>query len=200
MGTNQSNDEVLTRRISDKDVEAFREIVDRYQNSVYNICLSLIGDHHQAEEAAQDTFYQIYRSAGTFRGESRFSTWIYRIAVNRSLNLIHKNKKHRWLKSLDSLWNEQIEEKRIPYAPSPDEPGKILEEKERKNLIERAVASLPEKQRVAFVLNKYENLTSKEISEVLGISIHSVEARIHRAKLRLQKKLVKDFKKSSDEP
>ena len=200
MGTNQTEDDVLLRRISDKDVDAFKEIVDRYQNSVYNICLSLIGDHLQAEEAAQDTFYQIYKSAGSFRGESKFSTWVYRIAVNRSLNLIHKNKKYRWLKSLDSLWNEQIREEGMPIASSTDEPDKILEEKEKKSLIERAVASLPEKQRVAFVLNKYENLTSKEISEVLGISINSVEARIHRAKLRLQKKLVSILKKNIERP
>jgi RNA polymerase sigma-70 factor (ECF subfamily) len=200
LGKAQLDDEALIQRISNEDVVAFKELVDRYQASVFNICLGIIGDHHQAEEAAQDTFYQIYRSIGSFRGESKFSTWIYRIAVNLSRNLIRKNKRYRWVKSLDSLWHEEIGEEEIALATSPDDPERHLEKKERKALIESAVASLPEKQRIAFILNKYEDLTSREISEVLGISINSVEARIHRAKLRLQKRLVSVLKKIDEVP
>ncbi|MFC2164102.1 RNA polymerase sigma factor [Acidobacteriota bacterium] len=200
MGKKQLDDEVLIQRISDKDVVAFKRLVDLYQASVYNTCLSIIGDHHQAEEAAQDTFYQIFRSAGSFRGESKASTWIYRIAVTRSLNLIHKNKRFRWVKSLSSMWHEDINEGEISFATSSDEPGNLLEKKEEKGLLKSAVDSLPEKQRVAFVLSKYEDLTSREISEVLGISVNSVEARIHRAKLRLQRRLVSVLKKNSERP
>jgi RNA polymerase sigma-70 factor (ECF subfamily) len=200
LGKERPEDESLIRLTSGKDLAAFKELVDRYQTSVFNACLSIIGDHHQAEEAAQDTFYQVYRSAGSFRGESKVSTWIYRIAVTRSLNLIRRNKRYRWVKSLSSLWSDDLSEGETFFATSPDEPEKRLEKKEKKDLIERAVTSLPEKQRVAFVLSKYENLTAKEISEVLGISINSVEARIHRAKLRLQKELVMILKKNSEEP
>jgi len=189
------DDEAVIRQISIEDLTAFKELVDRYQTSVYSTCYSILGDYHQAEEAAQDTFFQIYRSAGSFRGESQVSTWIYRIAVNRSLNLIRKNKRFRWVKNLSSVWNEEIKEEDFPFASSPDEPDKLLEEKEKKGLIESALASLPEKQRVAFVLSKYENLTSREISEILRISINSVDARIHRAKLHLQKKLVSILEK-----
>lgn len=200
MSNKKFDDEAVIRQISIEDLTAFKELVDRYQTSVYNTCYSILGDYHQAEEAAQDTFFQVYRSAGSFRGESKVTTWIYRIAVNQSLNLIRKNKKFRWVKSLNSLWHEEIEEEEIQFASSPDEPDKLLEEKEKKGIIESALASLPEKQRVAFILSKYENLASREISEILGISINSVDARIHRAKLRLQKRMVAILKKNSEEP
>jgi len=200
LGKQQPEDESLIRRISKKDLAAFKELVDCYQILVYNTCLSIIGDHHQAEEAAQDTFFQVYRSAGSFRGKSKLSTWIYRIAVNRSLNLIRKNRRFRWIKSLSSVWHEDREAGEIPVTSSPDEPAQRLEEKERQDLIQNAVASLPEKQRIVFVLSKYENLTYSEISEILGISVNSVNARVHRARLRLKKRLVEILKKNDVDP
>jgi len=200
LGKTSLYDETLIRRISGKDVAAFKELVERYQTSIYSTCLSLIGDYHQAEEAAQDTFFQIYRTAGSFRGESKVSTWIYRIAVNRSLNLIRKNTRSRWVRSLSLGWRDEIKDVQIFQGSSPEEPEKQLEEKEKRRFIESALASLPDKQRVAFVLSKYENLTSREISEILGTSVNSVDARIHRAKRSLQKRVLAVLKKNSEEP
>ena len=170
----------LIQKISEKDLAAFQKLVDRHKTFVYNTCYNLIGNHQQAEETAQDVFLQVYKSASTFRHQSKVSTWLYSIAVNRSLNVIRRNRRSRWIKSLTA---EEIEESRGK------EPDKLLEKKEMKALLKAAVDSLPEKQRTVFILNKYENLSAKEIGEILGISSNSVEVRIHRAKINLQKKL-----------
>ncbi len=180
MGTHKLEDNELIRKISDKDLLAFKQLVERHKNLVYNTCYNMLGDHHQAEEAAQDVFLQVYKSAGAFRHQSKVSTWIYRIAVNRSLNVIRHNKRSRWIKSLTSL---EVEES------GGEEPDKLLEKKEMKGLLKNVVDSLPDKQRTVFILNKYENLSPGEIAEILDISTNSVEVRIHRAKINLQKKL-----------
>lgn len=180
MGTHKLEDDELIRKISNKDLLAFKQLVERHKILVYNTCYNILGDHHQAEEAAQDVFLQVYKSAGSFRHKSKVSTWIYRIAVNRSLNIIRHNKRFRWIKSLSTLEKEEI---------GGEEPDTLLERKEIKSLLKSVVDSLPEKQRVAFILNKYENLSPSAIAEILGISTNSVEVRIHRAKASIQKKL-----------
>lgn len=181
MGTHKLEDDELIRKISDKDLLAFKQLVERHKILVYNICYNILGDHHQAEEAAQEVFLQVYKSAGSFRHKSKVSTWIYRIAVNRSLNVIRQNKKTQWIKSLSTLAYEES---------GGEEPDKLLERKEMKSLLKSVVDSLPEKQRTVFILNKYENLSPRAIAEILDISTNSVDARIHRAKINLQKKLV----------
>ena len=174
------DDDDLIQKISERDLTAFQKLVEHHKAFVYNTCYNFIGNHQQAEETAQDVFLQIYKSASAFRHQSKVSTWLYRIAVNRSLNVIRRNKRSRWIKSLTT---EEIEEARGK------EPDKLLEKKEMKDLLKAAVDSLPEKQRVVFILNKYENLSPGEIAEILDISTNSVEVRIHRAKINLQKKL-----------
>lgn len=186
-------DEELIRRISGGDLSAFEELVDRHQSLIYNTCYRLLGDFHLAEEATQDVFLEIYRSAEFFREESRVSTWIYRIAVNRSLNIIRKNKRFRWIRSLISPWQERAGEE-FSVSSREEEPDRVFEEKESRSILREAIDTLPEKQRVAFILHKYENLTSKDISDILSISVNAVEARIHRAKNNLQKRLIERLK------
>jgi RNA polymerase sigma-70 factor (ECF subfamily) len=180
VGDYELDDDDLIQKIAERDLDAFRKLVERHKAFVYTTCCHLIGNHQQAEEASQDVFFQIYRSASAFRHRSKVSTWLYRISVNRSLNVIRRNKRSRWIKSLSGE-----ETAGIPG----EEPVDRLERKEMRDIIQTAVDSLPEKQRTAFVLNKYEGLSPKEIAEVLGISTNAVEARLHRAKLNLQKRL-----------
>jgi RNA polymerase sigma-70 factor (ECF subfamily) len=180
VGTNELDDDELIRKISQKDLIAFQQLVERHKLFVYSTCYNFIGSHQQAEETAQDVFLRVYKSAGTFRHQSKVSTWIYRIAVNRSLNVIRRNRKFHWITSLTS---EDIE------ASAEEEPDKLLEKKELKDFLKAAVNSLPEKQRTVFILNKYENLSPNAIAEILNISTNTVEVRIHRAKINLQKKL-----------
>lgn len=187
MGEHKLEDEELLRRIAEKDLKAFQQLVERHNIFVFTTCCNLIGDFHQAEEAAQDVFLQIYRSAGSFRKESKVSTWIYRIAVNRSLNTLRRSKRSRWLESLSTLKKEEA---------GGEEPGRLLETEEMEEFLKRALDFLPEKQKAAFVLHKYNGLSPGEIAEILGVSPNTVEVRLHRAKKNLQKYIVPRLKKT----
>jgi RNA polymerase sigma-70 factor (ECF subfamily) len=190
-------DEDLVRKVSIKDIQAFRQLVERYEALVYNTCYNLLHDHHRTEEAAQDVFLKIYRSARTFRYKSKVSTWIYRIAVNQALNHMRRNRKSSWMKSLAFSRGKPFEKEEVLTGPDGKEPDKMLEQRETRQILQDAVDSLPEKQRVSFILHKYDRLSAKEISEILGISVQSVEARLHRAKCNLQKKLIGIIRRSS---
>lgn len=184
------NDKELIQKIASKDQGAFKVLVDRYQTLVINTCYNFLGNRQDAEDVAQEVFFQVYKSAQTFRREAKISTWLYRIAVNRSLNFIRDKKRSGWLKNLSSLLEgERQEVVEVPASDS-DRPDVALEEKERNVVVQRAIDSLPDKQRAAFVLHKYEGLSYKEITEILHRSLSSVESLIHRAKSNLQRKLI----------
>ena len=184
-------DEELVRKIIGGDHLAFKRLVDRYQHLVINTCYNLIGNRQDAEDVAQEVFFQVYKSARKFRREAKFSTWLYRIAVNRSLNFIRDNKRFRWLESLSSLLEGENQRVSDVPASNSDRPDIALEKKERDAAVQRAIDSLPAKQRAAFVLHKYEGLSYQEIAEILERSLSSVESLIHRAKSNLQTKLVR---------
>jgi RNA polymerase sigma-70 factor, ECF subfamily len=97
------NDNALIQKIIAKDHSAFRTLVDQYKDLVLNTCYNLIGNRQDAEDVSQEVFFQVYKLIRNFRGEAKISTWLYRIAVNRSLNFVRDNKRFRWLKSLSSL-------------------------------------------------------------------------------------------------
>ena len=184
------NDKELIRKIAAKDHGAFKELVDRYQSLVANTCCNLLGNRHDAEDVAQEVFLQVYKSAKKFRLEAKLSTWLYRIAVNRSLNFIRDNKRSRWLKSLTSLLEDDRKQVRDIPASDSDRPDVALEEKERNSAIQKTINSLPPKQRAAFVLHKYEGLSYHKIAEIMHRSLSSVESLIHRAKSNLQEELI----------
>jgi len=184
------NDKGLIQKIAAKDHGAFKALVDRYQSLVINTCYNLLGNRQDTEDVAQEVFFQVYKSAKKFRQEAKISTWLYRIAVNRSLNFIRDKKRSGWLRNLSSLLEGQRQEVSDVPASNSDRPDIALEKKERNAVVQRAIDSLPAKQRAAFVLHKYEGLSYQEIAEILQHSLSSVESLIHRAKLNLQKKLI----------
>ncbi len=164
--------------------------MERHQALVYSACLSLLHDHQQAQDVSQEVFLQVYRSAAKFRFESEASTWLYRIAVNRALNLIRRNRISRWFQSLNSHETEEdVKAGETPEARTTP-PDQAYEDSERSELIHKAVAALPEKQRVALILQKFEGFTAGEIAEILGIPLSSVEGRLRRAKSRLKQEFL----------
>ncbi|MBS3819728.1 sigma-70 family RNA polymerase sigma factor [bacterium] len=180
------NDEELIKRVAQKDRRAFEELVNSYRRLVFNVCLRLTGDRETAEDLAQEVFFHVYIKAKTFRSKSKLSTWLYRIAVNRSLNYNRKNKvPHRSPPSGSFTENVSSKLEEISSPPSYS-PEKSLENKEEKAFIRQTVLSLPEKQRTAFILYYWEELSYKEIAEILKTSLSSVESRIHRAKKTLR--------------
>jgi RNA polymerase sigma-70 factor (ECF subfamily) len=183
-------DQELISKISNQDHLALKELVDRYQESVLNTCYNLMGNRQDAEDVTQEVFFQIYKSISRFRQESKLSTWIYRIAVNRSLNFIRNQKRFRWIKNISSLLED--ENRSVTDVPAPDavRPDVTLANREQELMIRKAIDSLPAKQKAAFVLHAYETLSYGEIAEIMNCSHSSVESLLHRAKLNLQNRLV----------
>ena len=174
---------------------AFRELVENYRNMIVNTCFGLLHNAEDAEDVAQDVFIEVFRSVENFRADSKISTWLYRIAVNRSLNFIRDNKKRKWFQSFDDVLSSKKEALSQLVSNHSDNPEFDLENSQRALLLHEAIDSLPENQRVAFTLNKYEDLAYKEIAEVMNLSVSSVESLIHRAKKNLQKKLYNCYQK-----
>ena len=171
----------MIKAILEGDQKAFKLLVDTYQLMVVNTCHAFVHDRNEAEDIAQDVFIQVFESLGKFRFESKLSTWLDRIAVNRSINHC-KSPRGRAIKVDIESWKQQ------EVAQSVEMPQQqILEEQEQIELLHKAIDKLPENQRTALILNKYEELSYKEIADVMGVSLSSVESLIFRAKNNLEK-------------
>jgi RNA polymerase sigma-70 factor (ECF subfamily) len=190
------DDRELIQKIAAQDHLAFRVLVDRYQALVLRTCLNFLRHRQNAEDVAQEVFLQVYKAAKQFRHECRLSTWIYRIAVRRSLNFIRDNKKSSWLASLSQFPENGRREEQALWAADTGDPESRLKTAELRKIIQLAVASLPGRQRAMFILDKEEGCSYQEIAAILEISVSSVEAGLHRAKINLQKKLASHFKKA----
>ncbi|QIA06782.1 RNA polymerase sigma factor [Draconibacterium halophilum] len=174
---------------------AFKKLVDMHQKLVVNTCYGLVQNREDAEDIAQDVFVEVYRKIDKFRADAKLSTWLYRIAVNRSLNHIRNNKKHRWFQGFENEVAEKNRELLQARTADSDEPEYDFENKQRAIILKEAINSLPQNQKVAFTLSKYEDLSYQEIAEVMNLSVPSVESLLFRAKKGLQKKLYKCYKK-----
>lgn len=172
---------------------AFRKLVDSYQKLVVNTCYGMLHNREDAEDIAQDVFIEVYRNVDRFRADAKLSTWLYRIAVNRSLNHIRDNKKHKWFQSFENEVEAKNQQLMHVESSDTDQPEFELENKQRAVILHEAINSLPENQRVAFTLSKYEELSYQEISEVMDLSVSSIESLLFRAKKNLQKKLHKCY-------
>lgn len=185
----------IINRLQQGDEQAFKQLVENYQKLVVTTCLGLVHNMEDAEDIAQDVFIEVFRSVDKFRADSKLSTWLYRIAVNRSLNFIRDNKRRKWFWSFeDEAENKNNPLEKITHDAS-ENPEYELENNQRAQMLHQAIDSLPKNQRVAFTLNKYDDLSYNEISEIMDLSKSSVESLIHRAKLNLQKKLYTCYKK-----
>ncbi|MBV5314698.1 MAG: RNA polymerase sigma factor [Prolixibacteraceae bacterium] len=185
----------LIEGIQQGDRKSFQILVETYQRMVVNTCLGIVHSKDDAEDLAQDVFMEIFRTAENFRGDAKLSTWLYRIATNRSLNHIRNNKRKRFFQSIEETFTggrnrpSEISENRA------DQPDQNITDQQRSDLLHRAIDRLPEKQRIAFTLNKYEELPYQQIAEIMEISLASVESLIHRAKKNLQEQLLDCYKK-----
>lgn len=189
------SDYEIIEQLKQGNEQAFRKLVEHYQKMVVNTCYGILHNYEDAEDVAQDVFVEVYRSIDNFRADSRLSTWLYRIAVNRSLNHIRDNKKHRWFNSFES--DVRTENKKLLQVESnqADQPEFELENKQRAVILHEAINSLPGNQKVAFTLSKYEELSYQEIAAIMELSVSSVESLLFRAKKNLQKKLYTCYKR-----
>ena len=182
------NDLSFVTAVKNNEPEAFRKLVLAHQDMVVNTCFGMVQNLADAEDVAQEVFIEVYRSIHKFREDSKLSTWLYRIAVNKSIDFLRKKKRKSWIGSIQGMFGSEekvleIEDRRQKT------PQEYLENEERKEVLQQAIDTLPQNQKTAFTLNKYENLSYKEIAAVMEVSLSSVESLMHRAKKNLKKRL-----------
>ncbi|MFK7950974.1 MAG: RNA polymerase sigma factor [Saprospiraceae bacterium] len=186
-------DETLIEAIKAGNQNAFRKLVETYQGLVANTCYGLLQNASDAEDVSQEVFIQVYRSIHKFRGDSKLSTWLYRIATTRSIDLLRKRKRRSRVQSFQTFFGG--EEAVLQVADNKSHsPQQTLENQERAKVLAKAVAKLPESQQVAFTLSKYEDLSYQQIADIMDRSLSSIESLLFRAKKNLRKYLEEYYK------
>jgi RNA polymerase sigma-70 factor, ECF subfamily len=180
----------LIELLKKKDRAAFKDIVETWQNMVYNTALGILQNAEDAEDVTQETFVQVFESVSGFKGDSKFSTWVYRITVSKAMDHIRKKKRKKRFAFIQSLYGGNDE----PVIDPPDffHPGVGMENKENAAVLFKAVEQLPGNQKTAFVLNKVEGLSYIEIGNIMQITDSAVDALLQRAKANL-KKILKEY-------
>jgi RNA polymerase sigma factor (sigma-70 family) len=180
------NDQDLLISLQQGDSQAFKLLVDTWQNMVFNTVLGIVQDMDEAEDITQEVFIQVYQSVSGFRGESKLSTWLYRIAITKALDAERKKKAKKRMGAFRSLigWGDKEEPVALFHHP-----GIQMEKKETAALLFKAMQRLPENQRIAFTLIRTEGLAYEEVATIMQITRKAVEALMHRAKENLRKQL-----------
>lgn len=188
-------DKELVAGIVSGNQMCFKQLVDRYQPLVLNTCNSFLYNKSNAEDITQEVFIEVFISINKFKREAKLSTWLYRISVNKSLNYIRDNKKRSIVKSIENFFSGDRNTE-IQIADDDSQFSDVQDiQQEKIELLQKSIKSLSENQRIAFTLHKFENLSYLQISEVMHLSLSSVEGLIHRAKVNVQKKILKFYKK-----
>lgn len=180
----------LLRRLRDRDERAFRELVEAHRDRVYNITFRMLGNRAEAEDVAQEVFIAVFKNIDEFRLQSKFSTWLYRIAVNHCKNRI-KYLARRHDRDRDEL-DETTQGTGVNGSisgPVPSAPDRALEGAQMEKLLQDAIATLEDDQRIVVVLRDVEDLSIEEICEITGLPDGTVKSRLHRARLVLRKRL-----------
>ena len=185
--------EELMARIAEGDDSAFEILVNRHQTSILNLVYRFIGDRTQAKDLAQEVFIRVWQGAKRYEPKAKFTTWVYRITANLCFNELKSSRRKKWF---SFNWSDEdgkhtFEETLADSTPSTED---LLLEKERNRQISDALQSLPENQRMAMILKRYDDLSYQEIGQIIGCSVSAVESLLVRAKRALQEKL-KNYEK-----
>jgi RNA polymerase sigma-70 factor (ECF subfamily) len=176
-------DAQLMLRVKKGDQSAFKILVEKYQKPVTNVAYHLLLDRAAAEELAQEVFLKVFQTASRYRAAAKFSTWVYRIATNLALNEL-KSRKRAQTVPLDDV--RQIHTQPDNMSASLPGPQEQMQQKELVALLERALQSLPVRQRTAVMLHRFEELSYREIAESMDCTVEAVEALLSRAKITLR--------------
>ncbi len=179
-------------RLKRGDEAAFRMVVERHQKLVLNCAYRFLRDRQAAEDLTQEVFLEVFESIHSFRADAQLSTWIYRIAVTKSLNHLKSLRRKKRFAGLVSFFGAENVGDRLP-GPEAERPDRGIENEERRLLLNRALEALPESQRIAFTLSKVEGMSYQEISRIMNTTVAAVESLIHRARGGLKKKLIRYY-------
>jgi len=181
---NNLSDEKCVKMAVDGINEAYDELVKRYHDKIYGLAYRMLGNVQDADDTTQESFFEAYKSLKSFQHRSKFSTWLYRVAINTCQQFIRKNKSRR--RAIAGF-----EEKVKQMAVSPKTPDYLALKKERNQLIQSAIDHLPEKQKTVVVLFYMQHLKYREIAELLDCSEGTVASRLNTALKNLRPKLIR---------
>jgi len=186
----------IIKKITEGDRNQYRILVERYQKMIFRTCMGFLHNRDDADDLVQDIFIQAYQALPEFRQQSSFSTWLYRIAVNASLNKVRKNSKSFLVRYLDRFSGSENGDNPMATISDNENPEDILIRNEHRAWVQKALDSLPPNQRIAIVLSKYDDLPQKEIAEIMDTTEGAVEALIQRAKANLRRILASGVTKN----
>ena len=175
------NELALISRARDGDREAFGALVEQYRDNVYRLAYRMCGNAYDADEAAQEAFVAAWRALPNFRGDAKFSTWLYRLTTNAAIDVMRREKRHQTVGD-----GEMME-----LADDADSPQETVERTEQQETVQKALATLSEEYREVLLLRYMEELDYAEIAEVLQLPSGTVKSRINRAKAALKTALLK---------
>lgn len=185
----------LIHQLRNNDPAACKTLVERHGDLVFNTALGLLQHHSDAEDMAQEVFAYAFQSADKFRGEAKISTWLYRITVSKSLDVLKARKRVKRFGFMQSLFEADGAKLAID-KPHFQHPGVLMERQEQAHILFLALEKLPENQKTAFVLHKLEDLSYTEIAEVMQMSLSSIESLLFRAKQNLRVYLCKWYEEN----
>jgi RNA polymerase sigma-70 factor (ECF subfamily) len=189
-----SDDETLIAKAKAHDAAAFEQLVRKHHQAVYRLALTMTKNPRDAEEVTQEAFLSVHRKLDTFRGDSKFSSWLYRVTANFALMRLRKQRRQPQV-LLDDLLPQYYENGQPQKAPSDwsERADRQFENKELGTKINEAIGQLPEKYRIILVLRDVENLSNEEIAHTLGMSVPAVKSILHRSRLFVREALNKYF-------
>lgn len=179
-------DKILVDQAMAGDLTGFETLVSRHQGKVYSFIYRMVMSKEDASDLTQEVFLQVFRSLSSFKGEAKFSTWLYRIAANKSLDYLRRVKNNKPPESLET----RLEMTGSMTGSMSTNPEQIYLQEERVRRIRKMIADLPDRYRAALILFHYENLSYQQIAEALEVPVKTVATRLYRAKLILKEKLI----------
>ncbi len=178
--SSNTNDDVLMAAVARGEEAAFRLLVQRWEGQVRAFLIHMLSSVEEAEDLTQDTFVQVFRKAGSYRGEGKFQSWLFRLAGNLARSRLRRRKILGWVS-----FNPDQHDR----AGAGDDPATALVKKNEARMVHSAVALLPRRQRQALVLHRFQGLKYKEIAEAMDVSVPAVESLIQRAMGELRRTL-----------
>ena len=193
-----NEEQALVERARAGDAQAFTTLVNRYERKIFRLAKHITQNDEDAEDVLQESFLKAYSNLDTFQGQSKFYTWLVRIAVNQSLMKLRKRKSDRTV-SLDEPHETDEDTVTREIAVWDEDPEKKYSQEELREILSKAVDGLKPGFRTVFVLRDIEELSTEETAEALGISVPAVKSRLLRARLQLREKLTRLFKRKGDD-
>lgn len=192
------NEQQFIKLLKEGTNQAYGQLLDEYKQKVFGTCISFVPNQEDAEDIAQEVFIEVFNSVAKFKGDSKLSTWIYRISVNKSLEFIRKKNTKKRFGFMQSLMGNDTPIDKSSYFTEFNHPGIQLENKEQSEILFAAINKLPEAQRIVYTLNKIDDLSYQEVSDITEKSISSIESLLFRAKKNLKELLYDYYKKDGN--